>query len=298
MARFEKYTKKIKNVVIVYRPGRKDALDKAQELAQWLADKKIKVLSHPKRRFKVNKRLAPVVKSPGILDLVIVLGGDGTYLEAVRMLDGRSAPIVGVNMGSLGFLTENRVDDMYQVIDMALSGKMELRPRSMLQLKLKKGTQIQKSMIALNDAVLERGSRSHLIYVQVDCDNQMVKQLKADGLIVSSPTGSTAYNLAAGGPICHPEVSALLVTPVCPHSLTNRPLVFPDNRKLCVRLVKGAQKASLTIDGKTVAEITDKHHITIEKHKKGHFVLKTPSHNYFNLLNEKLSFSQRNADIS
>ena len=148
-------------------------------------------------------------------------------------------------------------------------------------------------MLALNDVVVERGSRSHLIYVDVTCDNQPVKQLKADGLIISSPTGSTAYNLAAGGPICHPDVSAFVVTPVCPHSLTNRPLIFPDNRKLVIRLKQGTQRASLTVDGKTVAEIDDKMSVVIEKHKQGHFVLKKPSHNYFHLLNEKLNFSQR-----
>ncbi|MEZ4872517.1 MAG: NAD(+)/NADH kinase, partial [Bdellovibrionales bacterium] len=205
-------------------------------------------------------------------------------------------PIVGINMGSLGFLTENRVEELYRVMDMALSGSMELRPRSMIQLKIKQGTTINKSMLALNDIVVERGSRSHLIYVEVTCDGDPVKQLKADGIIVSSPTGSTAYNLAAGGPICHPDVSAFVVTPVCPHSLTNRPLIFPDNLKLTIRLKKGTQKASLTVDGKTVAEITDEDQVIIEKHKQWHYVLKKPSHNYFNLLNKKLNFSQRSTD--
>ncbi len=116
---------------------------------------------------------------------------------------------------------------------------------------------------------------------------------KADGIIIASPTGSTAYNLAAGGPILHPEVSAFVVTPICAHSLTNRPIIFPDDQTLCIKLKEGSQTATLTIDGQRCGELTDKHQIIINRCKSHHYILRTPTHNYFSLLTEKLRFGER-----
>lgn len=288
----QKFKKNVKNVAIVYRPGMKKALDKACEVGNWLKEKKIKVYSHPQRKFKVSGKQVPVLKNKKLIDLVIVLGGDGTYLEAVRMLDGHKAPILGINLGSLGFLTENPIDELFKVLEMTLNSSMEMRPRSLLKVILKKDSKKIKEFTALNDIVLERGSRSQLINLQMLCDKMLVSEVKADGVIVSSPTGSTAYNLAAGGPILHPEAESYVVTPICPHSLTNRPIIFPDNKKLILKLFS-TNKASLTVDGRFAYDLTDKHQVIIEKSSHIHYVLKKPSHNYFDLLNSKLKFGQR-----
>lgn len=287
------YKKKIKTVAIVYRPGKPEALKKAQQVSQWLQEKGIRVYSHPKRRFKVDKKAIPAIKSPGVLDLVIVLGGDGTYLEAVRILKGKKVPILGVNLGSLGFLTETPVEELYSSLNLTLDGKMEMRPRSLIRVRVQHKSRKPKEYMALNDVVIERGARSHLIYMEIHSDRQKVCNVKADGIIIASPTGSTAYNLAAQGPILHPEVSAFVVTPICPHSLTNRPIIFPDRCNLCFTLVSGPQTASLTIDGANCGELTDKHCVSVERSPSDHFVLKKPSHNYFDLLNNKLKFGVR-----
>lgn len=235
----------------------------------------------------------PIVKNISSIHLIVVLGGDGTYLEAVRMLKGNKIPILGVNFGSLGFLTETPIGDLYTALQMTLDGKMEMRPRSMIELKIKTKSKVILNVVALNDIVIERGARSHLIHLELFSERLRVGNVKSDGIIISTPTGSTAYNLAAGGPILHPEVHAFVVTPICPHSLTNRPIIFPDDLSLIFKLKPGRQTASLTADGRNVYTITPEHEVIINRHKNNHYVLKKPSHNYFNLLTDKLKFGER-----
>ena len=283
---------KTQNVCIVYRPGKKEALSLARELTEWLADKKIKVYSHPKQKIYPEIQRLGRRHPPQSMDLIIVLGGDGTYLEAVRMLDGCQTPILGVNLGSLGFLTQNRFKDLYPVVNMALQNKMEMRPRTMLQIKVKRSGRIRKNICALNDIVIERGPTTQLIGMSLYSDQHFVCHIKADGVVTASPTGSTAYNLAAGGPILHPFVAAFVVTPIAPHSLTSRPLLFPDNQKLSYVIDEG-QKAQLNVDGQILTEMTSKDEMTIQKSKHVHQVLRQPSHNYFQLLRDKLRFGER-----
>ncbi len=285
---------KVKNVLIVYREGTTEAEQMATELSMWFSELKIKTFSHPKQSIRVQKKKIPPLKSMARIDLVVVLGGDGTYLQAVRLLEGKHIPIIGVNLGSLGFLTAVRVEDMYATLQLVLDGQMELRRRSVLKVKLRRRNKVIKELSALNDLVLERGPHPHLIYVDVSIDSYLISSVKADGIIIASPTGSTAYNLAAGGPILHPEVNSLVVTPICPHSLTNRPLILPDHKKIVFRLREGQQRAFLTVDGKKIDEISDRDEILIERHPCDHFILRHPTHNYFDLLREKLKFGARN----
>ena len=276
-----------KNVCIVYRPDKKEAFCLSKDLACWFIKKNINVFSHPKQKLVPHKPLDPH-KS---MDLVIVLGGDGTYLEAIRMLNGRQTPILGVNLGSLGFLTQTRSENLYRVVTMALEQKMETRPRTMIEAQVKQSKKVRKTLCAINDVVIERGS-SQLIGMSLYSNQQLVYHVKADGMVTASPTGSTAYNLAAGGPILHPFVGAIVVTPIAPHSLTSRPIIFPDNQVLTYQLDEG-QKAQLNVDGQVSTEVTDKDTIVIQKSKHIHQVLRQPSHNYFELLREKLRFGER-----
>jgi NAD+ kinase len=282
-----------KNVCIMYRPATKDAAAQARDLAKWFLDQSYNVYAAPKQTLtpgchKISSRTLDDI------EWVIVLGGDGTYLGAVRMLEGRQTPILGVNMGSLGFLTEIRKEDMYKAIISTLQGKMDFLPRSTLHVEVRHGGKTVSRHVALNDAVIERGSSTHLINIEIYSRNQLVGQIKADALIVASPTGSTAYNLAAGGPILHPDVRAIVITPVCPHALTSRPLIFPDDQQVSFKVVTRDKLAKLTVDGMTCAELTVDDEVVVVRNSVDHIVIRKASANYFSLLREKLKFGKGN----
>lgn len=282
-----------KTICIMYRPDTLEAIRQSNELSVWLTEQGFTVYSALNQHLK-KPALALTQAKVNDLDWVIVLGGDGTYLGAVRMLEGRQIPILGVNMGSLGFLTEIRIEDLYKAIISTLQHKMEFKVRSMLSVQVKRAGKIAHEYVALNDAVIERGSNTHLINIEVYNELQLVAAVKADALVVATPTGSTAYNLAAGGPILHPDVHAIVMTPVCPHALTSRPLIFPDDQKLSFKLVTQDKRVVLTVDGVNRGEITHNDEIVITRSPIDHFVIRKPSSNYFTLLREKLAFGQRN----
>lgn len=288
----QQFTEKVKNVVIVYRPDSANAVKNATELAAWLKKRKIRVFSHPQQKFG---RGVKKIKTSQIskVNLVVVLGGDGTYLHAVAMLRGESVPILGVNMGSLGFLTETRKEDLYSAATLTLEGKMEMRPRAMLEVKVQRNGKVISEHRALNDVVLERGPFSQLINIAMYCEHHLVGEIKADGVVVASPTGSTAYNLAAGGPILHPHVRSIVVTPICPHSLTHRPIIFPDDQTLTFRLMNKNQRAHLHIDGQDGGDLRPGDEVIVTRSEHDHYILRKSSQNYFDLLREKLSFGER-----
>ena len=286
------FEREIKSVVIVHRPESNNAVKSAFELSEWLRKRAIQVFSHPQQKLsdKVKKVKESWLKA---VDLVIVLGGDGTYLHAVRMLAGQKIPILGVNMGSLGFLTENRRQDLYSVVQMTLDGKMEMRPRAMIDVKVHRHSKIISEARALNDVVIERGQFSQLISIEMYSKENLVGDVKADGIVIATPTGSTAYNLSAGGPILHPHVRAFVVTPICPHSLTHRPILFPDDQALTFKLLKKKQKALLTVDGQTGGNLIAGDEVIVTRAKCNHYMLRRPTHRYFDLLREKLKFGER-----
>lgn len=280
---------KIKNVAIVYRFGTPAAATIGRDLALWLKERKIKVFSHPEQKIEGAARKGPATK----LDLVVVLGGDGTYLEAVRMLNGERVPVLGVNMGGLGFLTVHRKQDLFEMVELALTGRLEVKSRSMISVQVRTNNKVREEFAALNDLVIERGSQSHLIQVSITIDRLPITTIKADGLIIATPTGSTAYNLAAGGPILHPDVEALVVTPICPHSLTSRPFLFPDKRKIQFTLSGSKSHAVITVDGVKCAKIGQTDEVWVERHTCDHLFLRKPGHNFFSLLKEKLKLGER-----
>ena len=282
---------KIQNVAIIYRDQTPRAQSLAEELCTWLKNKKLNVFFQKDKSTHKDGMTIETPEQLKNLQLVVVLGGDGTYLEAVRFLGDQQVPVLGINLGSLGFLTENRVDEVYEVLEATLQGKMKQVPLALLSVEVK-APQPQK-FIALNDIVIERGQSTHLLNVGMYWDGDLVTETKADGMIISSPTGSTAYNLAAGGPILQPEVHAIVATPICSHSLTSRPIIFPDNKVLSVRILGQNRSGILSIDGQRRAEINEKCEILIQRHKLEHIVLRKTSHNFFSLLREKLKFGER-----
>jgi len=296
-----------KKIAIVYRPDLSASLTLAKTLAQWLTEN-----GHVPYTALDQKPIKGTIKmtKPSDLqkmNLVVVLGGDGTYLRASRLLAGVAIPILGVNLGSLGFLTPIRKEEVFTAVEQTLSNKMDLTPRSIMQVQVIKkslpGKNKTKTSIhlALNDVVIERGNLSQLINICIHSEKFLVSEVKADGLIIASPTGSTAYNLAAGGPILHPDAKVVVVTPIAPHSLTSRPLIFPDDKNLSFRLVKKLQptlkqnlvKAFLVVDGTKLDEIGPEDEIIIHRSPKDHLMVTFPNHNYFHLLREKLRFGDR-----
>ncbi len=180
--------------------------------------------------------------------MIAVFGGDGTLLYAARLVAASGVPILGVNLGSLGFLTEVKLEEVQQVFSRLLSGDYLLEDRMLLQVEVFRGDRSDGCHLALNDAVINKGALARIIELEVTVNKDPVMLIRADGLIISSPTGSTAYSLSAGGPILHPTLEAFIITPICPHTLTNRPVVVPDGMVIGVYLRRGAD-VMLTVDG-------------------------------------------------
>jgi len=277
------FKKQIKQVIIIFRDS--GTKPHSKEVVQWLEKKGVQtqVFSQSSLSNKVLKKTA---------DFILVLGGDGTYLSAVRWSQNMSVPILGVNMGSLGFLTVHLKEKLYECLQKTLDGKMILDQRSLLDVQV--GTQ-KKRALALNDVVVERGVTSQLIDISVYLNNRWMYSFKSDGLIVSTATGSTAYNLAAGGPILYPNVQALVVTPICPHSLTHRPVLFPDDQILKVKVENATEGALLTVDGRKQSKLYKSSSVVIKKSKKLHHSLRTSKENDFIFLKDKLKFFERSS---
>ncbi len=282
-----------KKIAIVYRLHSPAAVKMSKQLATKLKAKRYKVFTAPEQKQIAGTQLLVSSNDLKEMALVIVLGGDGTYLRAVRLLKGHPVPILGFNMGYLGFLTAHTIDNLFATVDQTLKNNMVVHSRSRLHTQVKQKSGKRLSFDALNDIVIERGSYSQLISTSLHFDNAAVNHIKADGLIISSPTGSTAYNLAAGGPILHPEVNAIVVTPVAPHSLTTRPLIFPDNKKLVLRIDSQTAMAVLIIDGQNVLELSHEDEVTITRNQVDHLMIRKPNHNFFALLKDKLKFGDR-----
>lgn len=289
------------SIALVYRLGTAAATTLAGTLSTWLKEHHCKVFTAPEQKLIAGTRALKTSADLKKMDLVVVLGGDGTYLRAVRLLAGQPVPILGVNMGSLGFLTPTRADEVFAAVDHTLKNKMELVPRTMLELEYTKGRQRQ-TLVALNDIVIERGRFSQLITVGVHCGGEFVSEIKADGLIISSPTGSTAYNLAAGGPILHPSVDAMVVTPIAAHALTTRPLIMPQNKELVFRIIgkplpmrprRQVSMAQVVVDGQLSFEIGVDQELTVRCSSTQHLMVQDPQRNFFFLLRDKLKFGDR-----
>lgn len=275
----------VKRIALVYRINTDQASRRAKELATSLKKKKYQVLVTGEDQEKADG---------DDVDLIVVLGGDGTYLRAVHMFEGRRIPVLGFNMGSLGFLTVHPAAKIESLIEKTLKGKMTFEPRAMIQAEIHRGSKRRGIFHALNDIVVERGSHSQLINARLVLDGRNVAELKADGFIVATPTGSTAYNLAAGGPILDGKCKAFAVTPVAPHALTTRPLIIPDDSEMELHLVKGRdQKAHFIVDGQKVLDLTDEDEVLLKRSSYDHMAVRESGFNDFHLLRDKLKFGDR-----
>ena len=234
---------------------------------------------------------------PNHVDLVVVLGGDGTLLSmATRTAQcGRDIPILGVNFGSLGFLTETRIDELYDVLESAIDGTATIDERAMLAADAYRAREHFDSRIVLNDVVFTKAALSRIIELSVSVGSGLVTKVKADGLIIASATGSTAYNLAAGGPIVHPRADAIILTPIAPHTLTNRPIIIPGSEVIEVRpQVQGSlDEIFVTYDGQYGYPLQEGDVVRVRRSERCLKLIKAPARSYFELLREKLKWGER-----
>ncbi len=228
--------------------------------------------------------------------MVVVLGGDGTLLSMADAIGeaGSGIPILGVNFGSLGFLTEVTLPELYPSLDQAIRGAAHVEERLMLRAATTRGQKPFARHIALNDVVITKGARSRMIDLSVWVGNEFVTRVKADGLIIATPTGSTAYNLSAGGPIVHPSVDALVLTPIAPHTLTNRPIVIPATSSVRVQpMMEARDEAFVTFDGQAGFELQRDDEITVGRADTPLRLIKPTTRSYFEILRTKLKWGER-----
>jgi NAD+ kinase len=228
-------------------------------------------------------------------DLVVVLGGDGTLIHAAHLLQGRPAPILGVNMGSLGFMTEVPQSGMYAALDMVLAGQATVSPRMKLRIHLHRGGSSDGPELdaeVLNDAVISKGALSQMAELDTSYGNTYLTTYKADGVIVATPTGSTAYSLAANGPIVYPTMRGVIVTPICPHMLTQRPIVLPDDPLVNIVLLNDA-KVYLSLDGQTGVPLARGDRVEVRPSPNRVLLVRNPQFDFFGILRTKLRWGER-----
>lgn len=249
------------------------------------------------QRFLEAKGVAVLTDEAAIArdaDLVVVLGGDGTLIHAAAVLDGRPVPILGVNMGSLGFMTEVPQAEMYAALERVLAGQATLSERMKLRVHLHRGGGAQRVLDAevLNDVVLAKGALSRMVELECRCSGQYVTTYKADGIIIATPTGSTAYNLAANGPIMYPTMRGVAVAPICPHTLTQRPLVVPDDENIEILLMNDTE-VFLTLDGQTGMKLERGDRVQVKQSYNRVLLVRNPKIDFFGILRQKLRWGER-----
>lgn len=223
------------------------------------------------------------------VDLILAMGGDGTLLHTVRMIEGKSIPILGVNLGSLGFLTEITEEGLYSTLTNILQGHYQIEKRMMLSIKIVRQTSTLTTFKALNDTVITEAEIARMINLKVFIDDEYLTTYRADGLIISTPTGSTAYSLAAGGAIVVPRMKVLMLTPVCPHTLTARPMIIPENSKITVEIISSGQSI-LTVDGQQTYSLELSDRIEIERAEEETCLIKPQQCGFYEVLRNKLKW--------
>jgi NAD+ kinase len=285
----------MKKIAIIAKPAKKELEKLVPEFAAWLEKRGYEVIADPDAA-KFAPKYPPVPRTEIAShkpDLVVVMGGDGTLLAAARTVAKDKIPILAVNLGSLGFLTEVPVSELYATFEAVEQNKTTRESRSTLQCRVMRKEKCIEQYLALNDVVLTKGSIARMTEVDVSVDGQFVVNLKADGVIVSTPTGSTAYSLAAGGPILEPSVEALIVTPVSPHSLTQRPLVVRDSAEISLTVLGAPDEVFLTVDGQVGMPVLEGDRIVCKKSAHQVQLLRLSKRTFFEVLRTKLKWGER-----
>lgn len=283
-----------RSVGICVKPDQPVLAEAVRELEKALVERGCEVL--------LGKEAARIAGAPGLprselaerVELLVVLGGDGTILAVARAVGERRTPILGVNLGTLGFLAEIARDELHDMLDRALAGEFDTEPRMRLEVVAERDGERIGRFLALNDAVMARTALSRLVDLETSADGAPVTTYHADGLIVATPTGSTAYSLSAGGPLLLPGIEAIVMTPICPHTLTQRPIVLPErcNVQVRVRDARGGE-LRLTVDGQVGCELVEGDRVSIRRSQHPVLFLVPPGRNRFALMQRKLRWGER-----
>jgi NAD+ kinase len=283
-----------KTAAIISRPNSPEVAQILPDLLTWLAGHGYKIV--------IDQQTAHYVEGPEVvpradmaskaLDLAVVLGGDGTLLSAARVTAAVDVPLLGVNLGSLGFLTEVPLEALYPMLDAIAQGCAAVEHRSLMHCQLLRGDEVRGSYQVFNDAVVNKTALARLNTYDLYIDKAFVSSYRADGMIVATPTGSTAYSLSAGGPVLMPTVDAFVITPVAPHSLTHRPLVVPDSVEIEIVLRSGEDFAYLSLDGQPGLDLSDGDRVRCRKSEHQVDLFRTGS-DFFQVLRSKLKWGER-----
>lgn len=285
--------RKIKTVGVVVKPNHKQAWQTACELSEWLDKRGIALVGKPHTETEVCD-----IKTAGEeifktdVDLIVVLGGDGTMISTARLTGDKEPLVLGINYGSLGYLTEFRIEEMFPALEAILDGNFDVDPRVMLDAEHWRNGEKLGGGRVLNDVVINKSVLARIIEIEVSLNDQHVNSFRADGLIVSTPTGSTAYSLSAGGPIVYPSMNAVVLTPICPFTLTNRPIVVPDTDEIKLTLINYNDGVVLTLDGQIGYQMQTHDCVVIRKSRTSFNLVKPPNRNYFDVLRNKLKWGR------
>ncbi len=284
----------LKTIGVAIGPNKPEAWELARELGAWCEARGISMKIRPVTELGEMTLLA---EEDGELaeniDLLVSLGGDGTMLGVARFIGERQVPVLGVNLGSLGYLTEFTRDELFPVLEELREGSFFLDQRMLLDVKLVRNDQVIVSNRALNEAVINLGSTVRMIELECRIDGMFVNSFRADGMILATPTGSTAYSLSAGGPIVHPSMSAILLTPICPHTLSNRPVVVPGDSLVDLIFPEANDGVLLTIDGQVQINLQAGDQVTVLRSQTTFDLVRPRNRNYFEVLRRKLKWGTR-----
>ena len=289
----------IKRIGLVLKPHQPEALKTICELTQWLTARAIELVGGPEiEREQIKQetgcavREVPSDKLAQEVDLVLVLGGDGTMIATARMIGDSDVPVLGVNFGGLGYLAEFRIEELHSALEAILAGNYRLDKRVMLSVELLRGQESITTNRVLNDVVINKSALARIIEIEAYFNQQFVNSFRADGLIVSTPTGSTAYNLSAGGPVIFPSMNAIVITPICPFTLSNRPIVVPDDADIELRLKTDKEDVALTLDGQVGFALQVEDRVMIRKSNTTFKLIQPANRNYFDVLRDKLRWGR------
>jgi NAD+ kinase len=286
--------KSFQTIGIISRPRRSNLSVVAPPLLKWLEEHGVQALYDEETagslpgsaKGKTRQQVADASQ------LLLVLGGDGTLLAAARLAAPRGIPILPINMGSLGFLTSFTIDELYPALEDTLGGRFSVSERVMLYVELERGGKVIESQKVLNEVVVNKGALARMIELELRIDADFVCRYRADGLIVASPTGSTAYSLSAGGPIVHPGVESFIITPICAHMLSDRPLVVRDSSCIEMKLSGNTESVFLTLDGQRGIPLQATDVVRISRAKELLKLIQPPRKSYFEILRSKLKWGE------
>ena len=281
-------SRQIRSIGIVVKPDHREAWQTAAELSAWLESRGIEQSGETLSAGDIRPDSTPTMNA----DLIVVLGGDGTMISTARLDADANVLVLGINYGSLGYLTDFRIEEMFPALESIIGGEYEIDRRVLLDAEHWSGTERLATGRVLNDVVINKSAVARIIDIEAKLNDLFVNTFRADGLIVSTPTGSTAYNLSAGGPIVYPSMNAVVLTPICPFTLTNRPIVVPDSAAIELTLRNENEGVVLTLDGQTGYPMLAGDRVLIRKSKTTFNLVHPTNRNYFDVLRDKLKWGR------